>query len=96
MAAVLGAICSVAAVALTAAAESAPGWLALILGAIAGVCVAALTLAWGQTLARLDLHAALLVVSAGACLQWALLAIAVCTGFWVHAVLAFAAPLLAG
>ncbi len=96
VAAALGAVCSAASVALTAAAESAPGWPALVLGAVAGACAAVLTLAWGQSLARLDLRAALLVVSAGACAQWVLPAIAVCTGFWAHMAFALAAPLLAG
>lgn len=95
-AAVLGAVCSAASVALTAVAESIPGWLPLVLGVAMGACAAVLALAWSQSLAQLDLRAALLVVSAGACAQWALLAIVVCTGFWAHAALALAAPLLAG
>lgn len=96
IATLLGAAGSLTAVVLTAVAEAIPSWMGLLLGGVVGICIALLTLVWAQVLSRLDLRAALLVVSAGACAQWALLVIVTITGLWVHGALAVAVPLLAG
>ncbi len=68
--AAVGGICSAAATLLAGFWPTAPIPLPCLAGVGAGVFIAWGTLSWGTRLATCDLRAALLLVSAAACLQW--------------------------
>lgn len=68
--ALLGAVCSGAAVLLLPSALYLPPFASCLLGVGIGICIAVLTITWGSRLSSFDLRDILLVVCAAFCLQW--------------------------
>lgn len=66
----VGAACATTAVLLTSLAPTLPPALSALAGVGVGACISWCALAWGDRCARLDLRAALLLVSAASCAQW--------------------------
>ena len=66
----VGAACAAGAVLLASMAPNLSPALSVLAGAGVGACIGWCSLAWGGRCARLDLRAALLIVSAASCAQW--------------------------
>lgn len=92
----VGAACAAAAVLLTAFAPTAPSAWSSLVGVGVGACVGWCALAWGDHCSRLDLRAALLLVSTAACAQWLPFILLAVLSATAQALLMAALPLASG